>query len=121
MAHEIDQTTGRAAVFVTGEAAWHRLGVNVSEAQTSDAAIELAGLDWQVEAKSLAAAIGNGEWSPVLDRVANVRSDTNAVLGIVGRTYRVFQNREAFDFMDALVGEKLAMFETAGSLKGGKR
>jgi hypothetical protein len=33
----------------------------------------------------------------------------------------VFQNHEAFDFMDGLVGDKLAMYETAGSLHGGKR
>ena len=36
--------------------------------------------------------------------MANIRTDTKAVLGVVGRRYRVFQNREAFDFMDALVG-----------------
>ena len=43
--------------------------------------------------------------------------------GLVSRwaAIRVFQNREAFDFMDALVGDKLAMYETAGSLHGGKR
>jgi phage/plasmid-like protein (TIGR03299 family) len=53
--------------------------------------------------------------------VANVRSDTGAVLGVVGAGYRVFQNREAFDFLDALVGEGLAAYETAGALKGGRR
>jgi serine/threonine protein kinase len=57
----------------------------------------------------------------VRSTVANVRTDTKAVLGVVGRRYRVFQNHEAFDFMDALVGDKLAMYETAGSLHGGKR
>jgi phage/plasmid-like protein (TIGR03299 family) len=54
------------------------------------------------------------------EKVANVRSDTKAILGVVGTQYQPFQNREAFDFMDALVGEKLAMFETAGALKGGR-
>ncbi len=57
----------------------------------------------------------------VPSRVANVRSDTHSVLGVVGKTYRVFQNVEAFDFMDTLVGEKLAMYETAGALRQGKR
>ena len=57
----------------------------------------------------------------VPDKVANVRTDTKAVLGVVGRRYRVFQNHEAFDFMDGLVGDKLAMYETAGGLHGGKR
>ncbi|HXE54616.1 MAG TPA: DUF932 domain-containing protein, partial [Tepidisphaeraceae bacterium] len=53
--------------------------------------------------------------------VANVRTDTKVVLGVLGKRYRVFQNRDAFDFMDALVGDKLAMYETAGSLHGGRR
>src|SRR5262249_19018184 len=57
----------------------------------------------------------------VRERVANVRSDTGAVLGVVGNDYRILQNREAFAFMDDLVGEKLAMFETAGSLREGRR
>jgi hypothetical protein len=35
MAHEIDQTTGRAAVFVTGEPAWHRLGTVIEQATSS--------------------------------------------------------------------------------------
>jgi len=34
MAHAIDQTTGRAAVFVTGEPAWHRLGTVIEQATT---------------------------------------------------------------------------------------
>jgi phage/plasmid-like protein (TIGR03299 family) len=47
--------------------------------------------------------------------------DTHAVLGVVGKDYTVFENKYAFDFMDCLVGDKLAMFETAGSLKGGRK
>lgn len=120
MAHEIDTTTGRAAVFVTGEPAWHKLGTVVSEAQTSAEAIGLAGLDWKVEQRNIAAAGPNG-WLPINGTVANVRNDTSAVLGIVSTSYRPFQNEEAFAFMDELVGEKLAMFETAGALKGGRQ
>jgi type IV secretion system protein VirD4 len=48
MAHAIDQTTGRAAVFVTGEPAWHRLGTVIEQATTSAEAIGLAGLDWAI-------------------------------------------------------------------------
>jgi phage/plasmid-like protein (TIGR03299 family) len=120
MAHEIDLTTGRAAAFYAGEPAWHRLGTVVKDARTSAEAINLAGLDWTVEQRAMAAA-GPSGWIPVPNTLANVRSDTNAVLGVVSSYYRPFQNLEAFAFMDELVGEKLAMFETAGSLKGGKR
>ena len=123
MAHEIDQTTGRAAVFVTGETAWHRLGTVIEQAATSAEAIGLAGLDWRVEQWPVRAfdPDNHNTEAGIPDVVANVRTDTKSVLGVVGKRYRVFQNREAFDFMDALVGDKLAMYETAGSLHGGKR
>lgn len=131
MAHEIDQTTGKAAVFVTGQPAWHQLGTVIEQATTSAEAIGLAGLDWNVaqwpvrafdpDQNSTEAARTEPVEVSVSAFVANVRTDTKAVLGVVGRRYRVFQNREAFDFMDALVGDKLAMYETAGSLHGGKR
>jgi phage/plasmid-like protein (TIGR03299 family) len=123
MAHAIDQTTGRAAVFVVGEPAWHRLGVVIERATTSAEAIGLAGLDWRVEQWPVRAfdPDNHSVEAGIPDTVANVRTDTKAVLGVVGKRYRVFQNHEAFDFMDSLVGDKLAMYETAGSLHGGKR
>jgi phage/plasmid-like protein (TIGR03299 family) len=123
MAHEIDLTTGKAAVFVTGEPAWHQLGRVIENAATSAEAIGLAGLDWRVEQWPVRAfdPDNNATEAGIPAFVANVRTDTQAVLGVVGKRYRVFQNREAFDFMDALVGDRLAMYETAGSLHGGKR
>src|SRR5262249_37410595 len=41
----LDTTNGKVAVMVAGEAAWHRLGVNVVAAVSSGDAIKLAGLD----------------------------------------------------------------------------
>lgn len=119
MSHEIDVSTGKAAVFTTGTPPWHRLGVTVADAQTSADAIQLAGLDWSVEQWPLIAR-HNGIDREVPGRFANVRADTGAVLGVVSDSYRVFQNRAAFDFFDAIVQERLAIFETAGSLKGGR-
>lgn len=119
MAHEIDTTTGRAAVFTTGIPPWHRLGVTVADAQTSEEAIRLAALDWTVEQCPLVAR-HNGTDRDVPSRLANVRTDTGSVLGVVSNSYRVFQNRSAFDFFDALVQDKLAIYETAGALKGGR-
>ena len=123
MAHAIDETTGQAAVFVTGEPAWHKLGRTIEKAASSAEAIGLAGLDWRVEQWPVRAFDPDhpATEAAMPDTVANVRADTKAVLGVVGKRYRVFQNHEAFDFMDGLVGDKLAMYETAGSLHGGKR
>jgi phage/plasmid-like protein (TIGR03299 family) len=127
MAHEIDTTTGTAAVFVTGTPAWHRLGRVIAEAASSAEAIRLAGLDWEVAQWPLLACGPTtleepaGRYVPCPGMLANVRMDTGAVLGVVSRDYRVFQNASAFDFMDAIVGEGLARYETAGALKGGRR
>jgi phage/plasmid-like protein (TIGR03299 family) len=123
MAHEIDMSTGKAAVFVTGEPAWHRLGTVIDQAANSADAIKLAGLDWNVEQWPIRAFNPDkpADEAGCPERVANVRTDTKKVLAVVGRGYTVFQNRDAFDFMDAIVGDRLAMYETAGSLKDGKR
>jgi phage/plasmid-like protein (TIGR03299 family) len=119
MAHEIDTTTGAAAVFVTGQPAWHRLGTVVAEAQTSREAIKLARLDWMVEQWPLTAR-KDGVERDVPGRVANVRADTGAVLGVVSTGYKVYQNADCFDFLDGIVREKLAMHETAGAIRGGR-
>jgi len=124
MPHEIDTTTGRAAVFVThtsGGPAWHGLGTIIDTAATSRDAIQLAGLDWQVEQWPIEAVDPQTQTvHQAPNHVANVRTDTNAILGVVGRQYHPFQNRDAFEFMDAIVGDKLAMFETAGALRDGR-
>lgn len=120
MAHLIDTTTGKAACFVTGKPAWHRLGTVVTSAQTSADAINLAGLNWTVEQWPMTASYG-GTTIEVPNKLANVRSDTKAVLGVVGKTYKVLQNAESFAFMDSVVEEGLAMYETAGALNSGRR
>src|SRR5262249_26037396 len=123
MPHAIDRSTGRAAVFVTRQPAWHGLGAVVQEAPTSVEAIRLAGLDWEVQKWPLQAyGVDGGGQAHVLDvseQFAAVRTDVGAVLGVVSRRYRVFQNAEAFDFSDALVVEGLARYETADALHGG--
>jgi phage/plasmid-like protein (TIGR03299 family) len=120
--HMIDQTTGRAAVFVVGEPPWHGLGTVIDAAVSSQEAIELAGLDWKVEKWALKAIKWPiAEEANVTGWYATVRTDTNAVLGVVSRQYRVLQNTEAFAFMDEAIQEGAAMWETAGSLQGGKR
>ena len=117
MAHLIDETTGRAACAVVGEAAWHRLGKVLTGLQKSADMIDHAVLDWLVTKAPLHLADG----TKVPGAFATVRSDTGAALGVVGGNYVPFQNAESFRFMDALVGEGLATYETAGSLNGGKR
>lgn len=53
--------------------------------------------------------------------LANVRSDNNRVVGVVRPGYKVFQNAEAPLFLDSLVDDGSALYETAGSLHGGSQ
>ena len=72
-------------------------GVEPGAGSSAAAMIDAAGLAWTVEQHPLEAVLGNpdgGEPSrvPVPRVVANVRSDTRAVLGVVGEGYEPLQN-----------------------------
>lgn len=97
--------------------AWEGLGTDVKEAANSADALKLAGLDWTVEQRPV--YLGN-EPTPIPNYKANVRDKDNKVLGIVTDRYQIVQNTEAFSFTDSLIGGDVR-YETAGSLKGGKR
>ena len=103
-------------MFYTREKPWHGLGTMVLEAPDSQAALELAGLDWNVIQKSIETQDG----IPITGFKANLRDTDNRVLGVVTDRYKVVQNREAFAFTDGLLGEGVR-YETAGSLQEGRR
>ena len=103
-------------MFSVRETPWHGLGRIVMDAPASREALELAGLDWQVESRN----IYSGTGAMIPGYRANVRSTDNAVLGVVSDRYRIVQNEEAFQFTDDLLGEGVT-YETAGSLQGGKK
>lgn len=94
---------------------WHGLGTPCDHAMSSEEALELAGLNWTVRPEPVYA---NGLVLPGYK--ANIRDTDGAFLGMVGDRYQIVQNKDAFDFTDALIGEGCT-YETAGSLEGGKR
>ena len=85
-------------MFSVRETPWHGLGRIVMDAPASREALELAGLDWQVESRNIYS--GTGDMIPGYR--ANVRSTDDAVLGVVSDRYRIVQNEEAFQFTDDL-------------------
>jgi phage/plasmid-like protein (TIGR03299 family) len=93
---------------------------------TSEEAIVAAGLDWEVEKRDVFTTreeevAGCGErMVKVPDYFTIVRKSDDKPLGVVGSRYTPLQNKGAFAFFDELVGTKEAMYETAGSLRGGK-
>ena len=135
MAHNLDfnERTGRYSFFSVQEKAWHGLGQIVTDYPTSAEAIKQAGLDYEVIKSPLYTnasniidpsdnlEIVNNEVN-VPNYFATIRTDNNAVLGVVGKEYHIVQNREAFSFFDAIVGGTDGiLYETAGALGNGER
>jgi phage/plasmid-like protein (TIGR03299 family) len=114
MAHGITNTDSLMSVR---RVPWHGLGVVLDRAPTSlDEALEAAGLTWSVAKQPLHRPDGR-----IVDGfTATVREDTDTVLGVVSDDYVVVQNRDCFAFLANLLGSEL-IFETAGSLWGGKQ
>jgi len=104
-----------------GEVPWHGIGAVLDGVLSSDEAIKEARLTWAVEQKSVFAA--NNLFQPIPGYLANVRSDSKEVLGIVSERYRVAQNKDVFAFADDLIGngKVKCTYETAGSLFNGRR
>ena len=125
MAHQINynETKGTHSFASHSEKAWHGLGQVVDKAMTSEEAITLANLDYDVEKAPIYAGIGGEDlsYSEFKDKVATYRTDTKEVLGLVGRKYEIVQNRDAFGFFDAIIDSGEAIFETAGVLGKGER
>lgn len=111
MAHEIE------SMFFAGEVPWHKLGVKVHGAVTSEEAIRAAKLDWEVELEPLY----TGESTLIKTHRAARRSTDGKILGVVGKGYTILQNRDAFEWFDPFVQAGEATYETAGSLRGGSR
>ena len=91
-------------------------GTEITGAQKTETAIKLAGLDFEVQKQPL--FLGNGKQAEGC--YANVRMDTEQILGQCKERYEVLQNSEAFDFLDSFI-ENGANYVNAGTVKGGKQ
>lgn len=105
------------------------LGVNLQNVTDLDSAIKLSGLDFEVEKVPMAfkrevidAETGEKEdkFFVYENQFVNIRKDTGEPLGPVGKNYSILPNREAFDFLQDIVGSGKAKFETAGLYGGAK-
>lgn len=118
MAHEIDMTTGRAAMAYIGETPWHGLGQQLTEGATIETWIKEAGLDW--EAKEGLTLYYTGEEAHVFEGKKTIfRSDTNTPLSIVSEGFNVVQPKQIVEFFRDLTESHGFKLETAGSLFGG--
>lgn len=108
----------------TGErwAAWHNLGTTIDRPVVdTEEAIKIAGLDWEVLPTPIYADLADGRRATNSNLLAQVRSDTGKILGVVSERYETIQNTERFAFMDSLLDSDAAKWHTAGVLREGRQ
>lgn len=105
-----------------GGTPWHKMGVAVDHAPTSEQAIKVAGLDWSVlKRPAIAPALDGHGIMTSPDLFSLQRSDTGYILASgVTEQYEPFANAEGFSFLDSLVQDGVITYETAGSLRNGR-
>ena len=100
-------------------------GTNVETLATSKEAAEAGGLAWGVDKQPLIAMVTNsaGITAPqhVPGKFTTRRMDTDKVLGIVGKNFRLVPNLEVMGLMDALAQEAGAIFKAVGHIGDGER
>lgn len=114
------------AYAAAGGIPWHGKGYAAVDAMNSTAALKLSGLDWGVVKAPISATItidGKRTTKRIEDKFATVRVSDGAILGIVAKDYKLLQNAEAFEILDAVMADVgiEAKYETAGALMGGKQ
>jgi len=102
------------------EKAWHGLGIVVENAPTPTEELRITEMDWEVEQWQLLAR-KNLTTTPC-KLVANVRTDTKEVLGVVSPGYELIQNKALAEFCEALAEQNdTVKVESAGSIRNGAK
>lgn len=116
---------GTSAIAGTRQVAWARAGVQTDSAMTAQEALKLAQLDFTVKvSEQNVGAVVDGKVLTVSEKYITYREHPKLgtqALGVVGNRYTPIQNSEAFEFLNHLVDESGAIFETAGSLGHGEK
>jgi len=127
MGHMIDMSNDRENMVYVGATPWHRLGTAFAGDETFEDWRIAAGFAWEALTKDLsykATHAAGHEVDIILpSHRALVRSDTEMVLGVVGKDYKVVQPKTVLEFFRELVfaSDGLYEMETAGCLFDGKR
>jgi phage/plasmid-like protein (TIGR03299 family) len=95
-----------------------RNGVQIPADASTETVMAAAGLNWNVNLGRITAAE-----KEVDGYYAVLRSDTKDTLGVVQGRYKPIQNREVFDFADAIKNNSNAQasYDVAGALFGGRK
>lgn len=100
------------------EATWTNVGTDVEMSTTVQEVLEKAKLDYEVEKRPMYIDSDNGNGGILVpDKYATYDVTNGKIKGVVGNTYKVLQNRDAFDFVNG-IDDKLS-FVKAGETKSG--
>ncbi|MEU0558460.1 DUF932 domain-containing protein [Dactylosporangium sp. NPDC006015] len=131
MAHELETLANGQTAFASARlSAWHQLGTVTDEGMTAEDVMTKAWLGgWEVRKIAIqgieVTKVGGITKVDCPDKFMTVR--TNPVtgeteyLGIVGDDYTTVQNEQVTELLNLLVDESGAHFETAGSMREGRR
>lgn len=123
MAHELDFSTGRAAIALRGGArtAWHRFGEEILPSDGPEEIARKAGLAWTLSLRPVFFQDTDGTFKEITDQRATVRLDTRAALGIVSADrFHIDQPADVLEFFREELAAASLNIETAGALKGGR-
>jgi phage/plasmid-like protein (TIGR03299 family) len=109
-----------ASYIATAGTSHMGIGKSIDAEMTPKEALQHAGLDWRVDQWPISATDGKTRLL-IGENVANVRSDTNQCLAVVGKDYRPIQNQELAEFADAIASYRSVKCESAGMIKGGAK
>lgn len=115
MSHEFD-----SGVFGNNLPAWHGLGKVLVHCPTTEEALREGGLLWDVEKQPIYRQTADGRFEVIPEQFESVRRDRDGHLGVVGNKYSPIQNVQAFSFIDTLLQDRVARWETAISLRDGR-
>lgn len=127
MAHNLDITDDVTSFVSARTMGWHTLGQLLPEEFTAEQAMEFGKLGgWDVR-KTPAFTIDEktGLTVPMAGCFATVRDNPVRqgqvdFLGYVGNSYKIVQNEDHAEFLNTLVDESGAHFDTAGAINGGR-
>lgn len=124
MAHELDMTTGKAAMAWAqgGATPWHGLGQAVSPDASVSEWRKAAGLEWEaLRAEVNFNSTVTGAQVAYEDKSVLYRSDTGKPLSVVGKTYQTVQPADVLGFFGDLSEKGGFQIDTVGSLYEGRR
>lgn len=123
MAHELDFTTGKAAIaYAQGQAVpWHGYGQTVNPAASVEDWRKAGGLDWDAVRTPVIFNGLNDEYQFWADREVLYRSDTGRPLSVVSKDYQTVQPSAILGFFKNLADKGGFSIETVGALKEGRR